>query len=92
MPGVETAYLSCGNLADKASGLCVCIPIRLQPQALDVRMGCGAVIAFVALDLADLNHFGYAFPVSTSMVRKREVEKKSSTLDLEQIMVEVVIL
>lgn len=75
MPGVETAYLSCGNLADKASGLCVRISIRLQPQAFDVRMGCGAVIAFVALDLADLNHFGNAFPVSTSMVRKKETEK-----------------
>lgn len=92
MPGVETAYLSCGNLADKASSLCVRIPIRLQPQALDVRMGCGAVIAFVALDLADLNHLGYARPVSTSMVRKKEVERRSSTLDLERNVVGVVIL
>lgn len=34
-------------------------------------MGCGTVIAFVALDLADLNHLGGAFRASISIVKEK---------------------
>lgn len=52
----RAAYLSRGRLADKAGGLALSRAIELQAKALDVRVGCGAVVPLIALHLADLNH------------------------------------
>lgn len=71
-PG-ESPYFSSGNLANKAASLGVGISVRFQPQALDVCVSRSAVIAFVALDFADLNHLGGAIRASESIARGKIV-------------------
>jgi hypothetical protein len=46
-------------------------------------MGCGAVIAFVALDFADLDHLGGAIRASVSIIII-EKNRNSNVLDLER--------
>lgn len=50
------SYLSSCHLPNKPPRLLIRISITLEAQSLDVRMGGCAVVALVALDLADLDH------------------------------------
>lgn len=62
------AHLSSASLADKASGLLLCVSIGSQSQALDVSMGSRAIVSLVALHLTNLDHLvGWLplFPVIT---------------------------
>lgn len=52
------ANLSCHGLADKAASLGIGVSIGFQPQALNVSVRGGAIVAFAALDFANLHHRG----------------------------------
>lgn len=69
----NSSYFSSGDLADKATSLCIGIAIGFQPQALDVCVSRSAVIAFVALDFADLDHLGGAIRASVSISKRQNI-------------------
>ena len=54
----KQTYLTGGSLPDETCRILFGIAIRSQSKTLDVCMGCCAVLARVALDLADLHHDG----------------------------------
>lgn len=58
-------YLSRRRLPDEPGSLLLSDAI-VQAQTSDVRVGGGAIIAVVALDLADLYHFCFSFFLSSS--------------------------
>lgn len=67
----ESPYFSSGDLANKSTSLSISISIGLQPQALDVCVSRSAVIAFVALDFADLDHLGGAIRALVSIAKRQ---------------------
>lgn len=64
-------YFSSGDLANKATSLGISISIGFQSQALDVCVSRSAVIAFVALDFADLDHLGGAIRASVTIAKRQ---------------------
>lgn len=56
----HSLYLSSWTLANKTTRRRGCAAIARQTQPFDVAMGCGPVLARIALDLADRyrRHFG----------------------------------